>query len=138
MYRVLVPVYDNVERSMAQARTVANFPSANESVEALVLYVFEDEDSLDPSSDESARDPTNVESVQEVTAFFGEQGIEYELRKDRHDAVEAILDYDENNDLDAIVMGGRKRSPGGKVVFGSTSHSVLMNTDTPLMLTGGA
>lgn len=138
MYRVLVPVDNNVKRSMAQARTVANFPSATDSVEVLLLYVFENEDSLDPSSDESVRDPTNVESVQQVTEYFDEQGIEYELRKDRHDAVEAILDYDEDNDLDAIVMGGRKRSPGGKVVFGSTSHSVLMNTDTPVMLTGGA
>lgn len=138
MYQVLMPVDDTVERGIAQARSIANIPYASDEVESLVLYVFTDEDSLDPESDEPARNPTDIEAIKQVTAFLDDHGIEYELRKDRDDPVEAILDYDEENDLDAIVMGGRKRSPGGKVLFGSVTHSVLMNTDTPITITGAA
>lgn len=138
MYRVLMPVDDNSERARAQAQSVANLPHAGDSVEVLLLYVFTDENSLDPNTDEAVRNPTDIESVQRVTEFFDEHGIEYELRKDRNDPVEAILDHEAEHNVDAIVMGGRKRSPGGKVLFGSISHSVLMNTDTPVLLTGGA
>jgi len=138
MYRVLMPVDDDPERSVAQAKSVANLPHASESVEVLLLYVFTDDDSLGPDADEGSRSATAVESVQRATEYFDEHGVEYEVRKDRNDPVEAILDNEVDHDVDAIVMGGRKRSPSGKVLFGSVSHSVLMNTDTPVLLTGGA
>lgn len=136
MYRVLIPVDDDPSRGTAQAQAVTNLPHAADAVEALILYVFTDEDSLDPDSDDDRRNPMDVESVQAVADSLEDDGIEYEVRKDRNDPVDAILDLAEVNDVDAIVMGGRKRSPGGKVLFGSTSHSVLMNTDIPVTLTG--
>lgn len=138
MYKVLMPVDDNTERGLAQARALANLPNASEAVQALILYVFDDEDSLDPAEDESARNAMDVEAIQEVSGLLDEAGIEYEIRKDRADPVEAILAHDDENQLDAIIMGGRKRSPGGKVLFGSVTHSVLMNTDTPVVITGSA
>lgn len=136
MYRVLLPVDEDVERGLTQARTVANLPHANESVEALVLHVFQDDDRMDPGSDD--RSPPDVESVREARSFLDEQGVDTEVLADRNDPIEAILDQAADHDVDAIVIGGRKRSPAGKVLFGSVSHSVLMNTDTPVILTGVA
>lgn len=133
-----MPVDDDPKRSVAQAKSVATLPHASESVEALVLYVFTDDDSLGPETDEGSRKATDVESVQRATGYLDEHGVEYEVRNDRNDPVEAILDNEVDHDVDVIVMGGRKRSPSGKVLFGSVSHSVLMNTDTPVLLTGGA
>ncbi len=44
-----------------------------------------------------------------------------------------IVRYAEENNARYVVLGGRKRSPIGKAVFGSTTQSVLMNTDRSIV-----
>ena len=136
MYRVLMPVDDDPERGLSQARTVSNLPYANEAVEVLLMHVFLDDDRIDPATDE--RTPDDVESVRAAREYLEERDVDVELLEDRNDPVEAILEQADEHDVDAIVIGGRKRSPAGKILFGSVSHSVLMNTDIPVVLTGDA
>ena len=133
-----MPVDEATDRAMAQARYVAGLPDASEQVSATVLYVFSDEDSLDPSNDESARDPEAVESVADVMAFFDDEGISYEVIKDRGKPTKAILGQAEEREPDTIAVGGRKRSPAGKVLFGSVTMDVLRNTDIPVVVAGEA
>ncbi len=138
MYRVLLPVDENPKRTLAQAQAVTNLPNAGEAVKAFMLYVFVDEDSLDPNVDESVRSVEDIEAIIQAKNHLEEHGIEVELFEDRKDPVQAILDHESAHDADAIVIGGRKRSPAGKVLFGSVTQSVLMNTDTPVVVTGDA
>lgn len=49
------------------------------------------------------------------------------------DAAEALLEYIDDHDARYIVLGGRKRSPVGKVLFGSTAQPVLLNATCPVV-----
>lgn len=49
------------------------------------------------------------------------------------DASKEILRYARENDAEYIVLGGRKRSPVGKALFGSVTQSVLLNADRPVV-----
>lgn len=44
---------------------------------------------------------------------------------------EDILEYAEDTDASYVVIGGRKRSPVGKALFGSVTQSILLNASQP-------
>lgn len=51
------------------------------------------------------------------------------------DTSDEILRYTDDQDARYIVVGPRKRSPTGKVLFGSTSQTVILNADCPVVVT---
>ncbi|WP_418286483.1 universal stress protein [Halorubrum sp. DTA46] len=51
------------------------------------------------------------------------------------DAVSRIIEYADSQDARYIVVGPRKKSPTGKVLFGSTSQQVLLSASCPVVVT---
>ena len=49
------------------------------------------------------------------------------------DAAQRVIEYAEENDARYVVVGGRKRSPTGKAIFGSTAQSILLNAKCPVV-----
>jgi nucleotide-binding universal stress UspA family protein len=47
--------------------------------------------------------------------------------------VKEILDEAERRDASYVVIGGRKRTPVGKAIFGSTTQSLLLNAQIPVL-----
>jgi nucleotide-binding universal stress UspA family protein len=131
MYRVLLPVDDNESRALAQADYVSSLPEADEEVEAIILFVFTD----DAGSD-VPRSVTRVRSVRRAREHLDEAGVEVTVLEDSLEAVDNILRNAEEYDVDSIVLGGRKRSPTGKALFGSVTQKVILNTDRPVVVTG--
>jgi nucleotide-binding universal stress UspA family protein len=136
MYRVLVPVGEDADRALAAAEAVTALPSAAESVDALVLNVFEEFDVAGEAGrvrSEDVWDESNYpESVEAVVEALSDAGVSVSTRREHGDVTEEILAVAAEYDADVIVMGGRKRSPTGKVLFGSTTQSVMLSASCPV------
>jgi nucleotide-binding universal stress UspA family protein len=133
MYQVLVPIDDSVERGIKQAEFVSNLPCANEEVEATLTHILRSEEENAP---EPMQTPERVKSVSEAKDHLESTGVSVSVTEDSSPPQEGILDRAENIDADIIVMGGRKRSPAGKVLFGSVTQSILLNTERAVAVTG--
>ncbi|MFP8889202.1 universal stress protein [Natrialbaceae archaeon A-CW2] len=137
MYRVLLPVDTNEGRAIAQASYVTDLPAASEAVEAIILFVFTDESADLPDELQPFKSALRVGSVRRAKEIFDEHDVETTILDESGDTVADILQEADEFDVDAIVLGGRKRSPVGKAIFGSVTQSVILEADRPVVVTGG-
>ena len=72
------------------------------------------------------------ESIREVAARLDEADIDYEIRGAVGDHGESIVGLAGEIGADRIVIGGRRRSPTGKAVFGSVAQTVLLDSPCPV------
>lgn len=139
MYHVLVPVDTDEGRALTQAEYVASLPAAAREVVATVLFVYHGE-AADPAIpdeiEQFAGDPTRIGSVRRAVDHLEDAGVETHVLGESADTAGSICRRAESEDVDAIVVGGRKRSPVGKILLGSVTQSVIQDTDRPVVVTG--
>lgn len=71
-------------------------------------------------------------TIHELQAVFDEHGVDYEIRGAVGDHGQSIVDLAASTGAGRVVVGGRRRSPTGKAVFGSTAHEVLLSAPCPV------
>lgn len=138
MYRVLIPVDRNVERSMNQSEYVTSLPGDSAEIEATVLFVFVDKsgddvpfDTVDPGNWE----PEDVDSVVAVRDHLEDHGVDVETRLEESDSpAHAIVSVADELDVNEIVMGGRQRE-GVSALLGSVSRDVQLSSGRPVSIT---
>lgn len=96
---------------------------------------------FDPDSEAT---PAAVARRYEPIRQFGSTLDEAGVRHDIHGSIsngtstgERIVELATHVDADLVVVGGRKRSPTGKAVFGSTAQQVMLNAPCPVTFVRG-
>lgn len=100
-----------------------------------VLSQHEYDDLLDryPDDDHSVDEVVaEHETVQSVTDRLDDAGVEYEVRGAVGDPSEAIFELAGDVDADRFVIGGSRRTPTDKAVFGSLSQTLLLEAPCPV------
>lgn len=130
MYHVLLGVaLDDESRAIAQANAVTDLPGDPSDVTAHLCHVFQD----NPEG-ASVHQLGTVRRAREVLEAAGVTCAHYEASGDPG---EELISAAEDVDADLICVSGRKRSPAGKAVFGSTTQTVVLNADRPVLAVPG-
>jgi nucleotide-binding universal stress UspA family protein len=130
MYQVVLAVDESVQRSMEQARAVTNLPRETNALSVTIAHSFSYK-----SPDDDIED---LESVSEVTSFFDEVGVDYQLRQAQEEPTDFVLRIAEEVGADLICVSGRKKSPVAKALLGSVSQQLILRSEQPILLAGNA
>lgn len=136
MYHVLLPVGGEESRVDRAATALLAMPGTDE-LAVTVLTVFEEFTAFDDGSgtisSEELYDPDDLpEPVERVRDRLVEGGLDVSVRSEHGDPAGRILEVVDEADVDQVVMAGRKRTPVGKVLFGSVTQAVILGTDVPV------
>ena len=134
MYRILLPLDDTMERARKQVRYVQSQPCADSELDVYVAHALSPGERQVPRAMQRV---DRIETVRYAIDTLEEAGISIEPREISSPPHEGILAFCEEEHVDEIVMGGRKRSPVTKAILGSVTESVVLETDIPVTITGG-
>lgn len=139
----LGPADENRREELADA--VTNVVGGTDA-EVVLLHVFSEKEfddtvaSLDydfgtrPAPDEVATRHTSVRAVGDLLEAAG---VEFRARGAVGDLGESIVEVAGEEEAEMVFVGGRRRSPTGKAVFGSTAQHVMLNADCPVTYVRG-
>lgn len=125
MTTILFGIDQSVERAVAQTETVLDLFDPDD-VSAYLFHDFVD--------NPEGASVTQVDAVKRAQEILQDAGASVELREESGDPAQSIVRLAEELDADTICVAGRKRSPAGKMLFGSVSQSVILNTDRPVLV----
>ncbi|RLM53674.1 universal stress protein [Halobellus sp. Atlit-31R] len=128
MVRVLLALDDDIPQAHAQTNAIEDMVETATGAEVLILHVFSD--------NPEGASVHQVEAVREVQDRLESLGVDVRLLEASGSPSEEILAAAEEHDVDQIAVGGRKRSPAGKALFGSVTQDVILGTHRPVLVCG--
>ena len=129
MYEIVAGVDKSEARGTAIAEAITEIPMDASQVRVTLLHDFE-ENPEGASVDQ-------VASIRRAREVLEEAGVEVSLEESSGEPADAILRLADEEDADMIVVAGRKRTPTGKVLFGSVTQSVILGTDRSVLVCSG-
>jgi len=86
-------------------------------------------DRREVSADRVARQLT---SVREMAKRIDETELSYTIAGAIGDHADEVVAHAEATGADLVIVGGRRRSPAGKAVFGSTAQAIMLGAPCPV------
>lgn len=127
---VLGHVFEGDELRQLRSELADSADAVIESVRGSLEPRTVAEQQADLTADEVA---SRIVTVREIGDLLDDARIDYEVRGHVGDGHgEAIVELAEDVGADRIIVGGRRRSPTGKAVFGSTAQEVLLSASCPV------
>jgi nucleotide-binding universal stress UspA family protein len=130
MVRILAALDDELGQARAQTDAIADIVEASTGAEVHILHVFDD--------NPEGASVHQLGAVREASDRLEELGVEVNLIEASGSAADEILESAEKYDVDQICVGGRKRSPTGKALFGSVTQDVILGTSRPVLVCGSS
>ena len=139
MYSVLVPVDEHDARVRAQTDAVLELPGVPDAVTVDVLFVreeleFGDEEDVEIGTIRT--DLTDLEELPETVSLardlFADADVDVSVHSTTGKPAAAIVDVADRFGADELVLGSRRKSPVGKVLFGSVTQAVILGCDRPV------
>lgn len=135
------PSDKNRAKALAEAVVEVGKPSGSDVVIAHVFTESEFSQTADRLGFGETADPNKVakrhQTVRTMTKLFDDAGLNYSVRGAVGEHAEEIIDLAQEVEADRVVVGGRKRSPTGKAVFGSTAQAVMLDAPCPVTFVRG-
>ena len=129
---------DRIERLAEETTDVAG-PTGSTVVLAHVFTQSEYDEAIENLAFDRARDEVDPDtvanrhsSIRTLARTLKEADIEYEIRGAVGSHGEQIVELAKATDADRVIVGGRRRSPAGKAVFGSTAQEVMLSAPCPV------
>jgi len=76
-------------------------------------------------------------TIRELGSALEEAGVDFTWHGAVGEKGDRIVDLADHIEADLVVVGGRKRSPTGKAVFGSTAQQIMMESPAPVTFVRG-
>lgn len=134
---------NRAERLAAEAIAVAEPADA----EVVIAHVFDEEEydtiraQLGVSPDSEGSTPNAVAqrhtTARDIAAELSAAGVGYTIRGAVGDRADQIVSLAETVVADRVIVGGRRRSPTGKAVFGSVAQKVILSAPCPVTFVRG-
>ena len=141
MSTILLPVNNYAPWARSVASIAVEYES--DDVSTLVLHVFDEQEVQSTRENLGVGPEANLSElasrksgVSAATGVLEAAGISCETLGARHEGepADAILSAAEDNDVEKLYLAGRRRSPAGKALFGSTLQRVLLRTRVPVVV----
>lgn len=88
---------------------------------------------FDPASEQTEDDVAKRHTlIRRLGDALDDAGIEFTWHGRVGDPGDSVVELADELDADLVVVGGRRRSPTGKAVFGSISQDILLNAPCPV------